>query len=63
MIHFDFIVEDVDAENIMDCIHSEITRCHVRMMSSNTTEAERTWLNKHIDYLNELEKKMLNKRV
>jgi len=28
MIHFDFIVDEIDASNIIDCIHSE----HVRML-------------------------------
>jgi len=60
---FDFTVEDVDAENIIGCIHSEITRCHARMMSSDTTRTERMWLDKHANYLNELKKKMLNKKV
>ena len=63
MIHFDFVVEDVDAEVIFDCINSEINRCNDRKLSSVTTTAEFKWLNKHIDYLNELRKKMFNKRV
>ena len=32
MIHFDFVVEDVDAENIINCIHGEICKCHEDIM-------------------------------
>lgn len=60
MIHFDFIVEDVDAENIFDCINSEINRCIHRKVFTETTEAEAEWLDKHIDYLKALKKKMKN---
>jgi len=63
MIHFDFVVEDVDAEVIFDCINSEINRCNDRKLSPVTTTAEFKWLGKHVEYLNALRKKMLNKAV
>ena len=63
MIHFDFVVEDVDAENIFDCINSEINRCNDRKFSTPAiTLAEYDWLDRHIAYLNELKKKMINTR-
>jgi len=63
MIHFDFTVSNVDAENIFDCINSEINRCNDRKLSSVTTQPEFDWLTKHVDYLNALKKKMTNKEV
>jgi hypothetical protein len=62
MIHFDFVVEDEDAENIFDCINSEINRCNHRKLITNNTKAETEWLDKHIDYLKALKKKMKNSR-
>ena len=34
MVHFDFIVSDVDAENIMDIMRSAITRNSVKMLGA-----------------------------
>ncbi len=62
MIHFDFVVDDVDAEAIFDCINSEIRRCNRRKLLSNTTQPESEWLGRHVDYLNSLKEKMTNKR-
>lgn len=62
MIHFDFIVEDEDAEAIFDCINSEVKRCNRRKLLSSTTRPEFKWLGRHVDYLNSLKEKMANKR-
>ena len=62
MIHFDFTVEDVDAEVIFDCINAEINRCHTRLLK-DITETERDWFNRHIKYLKSLKIKMNNSRV
>ena len=63
MIHFDFVVEDVDAENIFDCVNSTIRQANDRKLYKNTTQDEAEWLRKHVEYLNSLKKKMLNKNV
>jgi hypothetical protein len=63
MIHFDFTVEDVDAETIFDCINSTINRCNGRKLHRSTTKAESDCLSKHVDYLKSLKKKMLNTLV
>lgn len=62
MIHFDFTVEDVDAENIFDCINSEIRRCNRRKLSSDI-KAEIEWFERHIEYLKTLKTKMKNTRA
>lgn len=62
MIHFDFVVNDEDAEVIFDCINSEIKRCNIRKLLSSTTQPESEWLGRHADYLNSLKEKMANKR-
>ncbi len=60
MIHFDFIVEDIDAQNIFECIDGEISRCYKRKLDTDTTPAETRWYDSHIKYLHELKKKMKN---
>lgn len=63
MIHFDFIVEDVDAENIFYCIQDRINKCLHRKLLINTTKDEDEWYEKHIEYLKELKTKMKNTNV
>lgn len=63
MIHFDFTVEDVDAEVIFECINVTINQSNRRKLLSDTTQVESDWLDGHIDYLKSLKKKMLNKLV
>jgi hypothetical protein len=63
MIHFNFVVEDVDAENIFDCINSEINNCNRRKLLINTTKEEIVWYNKHIEYLKNMKKKMKNHKA
>ncbi len=75
MIRFDFTVSDEDAGNIFDCINSEISRVHQRLLknfskihkSDDTKEIERLksesdWYRRHIDYLKRLKDKMTNRR-
>lgn len=62
MIHFDFTVDEVDAENIIDCIHSEI--CRIRESAiSEPKLVIREHLVKHADYLESLKGLMTNRRV
>ena len=68
MIHFDFILDDNDAELLMDCVHEE--KCKMLQYASTElaknqgkTSPEYHWYLKQVDYLDELKKKMHNKRV
>lgn len=62
MIHFDFTVDEVDAENIMSCIHSEI--CRIRESAfSEPKLLIREHLGKHADYLERLKGLMVNQKV
>jgi hypothetical protein len=69
MIHFDFIVDDVDAENILDLMQKDIVNCNrsiIKYMSEEAdpeTQASIDWLNGHIEYLEELKLKMKSTRV
>jgi hypothetical protein len=63
MIHFDFIVEDGDAELIFECINSTINQANRMRLFRSATQAETEWLSKHVDYLNALKEKMSNKLV
>ena len=63
MIHFDFTVTDVEAETIFDVMNLEVSKCHTRKLKSNITKQHSEWLDKHIEYLTTLKKKMLNERI
>jgi hypothetical protein len=63
MIHFDFTVEDEDAELIFECINSTINQANSRRLLKKTTRAESDWLIKHVVHLDYLKKRMLNKLV
>lgn len=66
MIHFDFTVSDVDAENILGCIHGEINKCDRSiikcMVDGDSTEVISAYKSR-IRYLNELILKMENTRA
>ena len=66
MIHFDFIVNDVDAENIMGCIQTEIVNCHMKIQKCIVAEDAQKVIdayNSRIEYLEELKTRMYNSRV
>ena len=66
MIHFDFIVSDVDAENIMGCIQTEIVNCHMKIQKCIVAEDAQKVIdayNSRIEYLEELKTRMHNSRV
>ena len=63
---FDFIVSDVDAENIMGCIQTEIVNCHMKIQKcivANDAQKVIDAYNSRIEYLKELIVKMHNNRV
>lgn len=66
MIHFDFVVDDVDAENIINCIHSEICKCHEDIMDCMVEGGKEEYIAAYrdrIQYLKELIVKMHNSWV
>ncbi len=66
MIHFDFIVDDCEAETIMHLIHSEIPNCCEKIMDymeEDNTEPEIQYYRNRIKYIENLLEKMSNTRV
>lgn len=75
MVHFDFVVDDCDAETIFDCVHKRIGEMHERIMEdmvtagTTTNEAEKkkceaqiAWYRSHIKYIEGLLGKMKTTR-
>jgi hypothetical protein len=66
MIHFDFIVSDADAENILGCIQGEINSNNELILDLIINKKDesviKTYKNAN-QYLIELKSKMKNKRV
>lgn len=69
LIHFDFMVTQDDAENILACIHDRIGDCNKQILEvmcdgdGDFQESQIDWLNRRIIYLTELKLKMKNKLV
>jgi hypothetical protein len=71
MVHFDFVVDDIDAENIMSCLMDaendtleKIADLKVDIGVSNTQRASMIkWYEGRREYLKELQGKMKNTRV
>ncbi len=63
MIHFDFIVDDADAENIFDCVTDRIVQLREEAMFGKANKAEAKALMDIAEYLEQLKAKMTNTRV
>lgn len=65
MIHFDFTVSDVDAENIIDIMRSAITRNSVKMLKAIQQHDNDSilFLERDTEYIESLISKMHNTRV
>ncbi|MCP3685325.1 MAG: hypothetical protein GY861_21960 [bacterium] len=74
MVHFDFVLSDLDAQNLFDIIQSEVCRCLEKKLSllfdiqasdkdTDSLKVEYDWYGKHIVYLTDLKSQMQNKRV
>ena len=76
MINFNFTVDDIDAENIMSCMHdkelnclTEISDLMMKIHESNDLKEQTkfqnyiNWWEKHKEYLKELRLKMTNTNV
>lgn len=65
MIHFNFIVQDTDAENIFNCINNEICKNKEKILNcitNNDSKTKKLYEN-DIEYLNKLKTLMLNKKI
>ena len=62
MIHFDFTVDDVDAENIISILRSQISHNNLKMLS-DIDEIDRAYYERDNEYIEGLIKKMTNTRV
>ena len=71
MIHFDFIVDDIDAENIMSCLHQMRINRHSLILDlvvdnggkEEGIEDQIKSLEESIQYYHDLQMKMTNTRV
>ena len=66
MVHFDFIVDDIDAENIMFSMmdaETQILTLLCRERSEENRPSYIEWYEGRIAYLRELQSKMKNTRV
>lgn len=67
MIHFDFVMDDLDVENLMSLFGSAISDNYVRIIQEVAKEKPNQNMidayNQDIDYLNELRLNMKNTRV
>lgn len=64
MIHFDFIVDDIDAENIMDCLQEMVVKMRLRSLETlNTDPVTSQAYEDHSLYIEELKKKMTHRRL
>lgn len=62
-IKFEFTVSDEDAEAIMDCVTLRIADLKGLLRSNACSEAEKTYIRKHVEYLQGFPAKMKNTRV
>lgn len=64
-VRFDFVVSDIDAENLMSVLRSASVRtlCDARTAIVNGMMAEADWHNRHADYLDGLREKIASSSV
>lgn len=64
MVHFDFILKDVGAENLMDWINNEKSRLQTAIVRAHAIgrKAEVPALKKAIKYVDSVKKQMKNRR-
>ena len=70
MIHFDFVVDDVDAENILDAIYQMELQAKERIanvewvpITKELPESHKAWWESHAKYCGELLLKMKNTKI
>lgn len=71
-VHFNFVLSDIDASNLIDILHSEAVRARVTAAefpcdatATQVDIANHNWYNAHADYLDRLKQQVLagNTRV
>lgn len=62
MIHFDFIVDDAEAEAIFGALQDEIVKCMAAKIETNLPSYD-AWYDSRIKFLKELKGKMTNSKV
>ena len=63
MIHFNFTVDEIDAENIMRAIHCQAIRSLEKSSDMNKTEGEQEYYKKDYEYQLKLMENMKHARV
>lgn len=67
MIHFNFLVSEEDAENIIDFVNDTITNANMEVMNLITLKGadhpETKWMKRYVAYCKELKSKMKNYKV
>lgn len=66
MIHFNFIVDEIDADNILHSLMNEANKCRsdaLMCRMDGNADGKVTWLESRADYLDELRNKMKYTRM
>jgi hypothetical protein len=63
MIHFDFTLDDEDAELLFECVNYTIRQATKEKLFGKNTKAESDWLTKHVIHLELLKTRIQNKLV
>lgn len=61
-VHFDFILSDVEAETLIDCVTMRIFECD-RYIDDPLYTSEGEWFREHQQFLQNLKLKMTNTRI
>ena len=64
-IHFDFTLEDDEAELIYGVLNSYIDKMHLNMMKAMTEKKSKEvdWYKKHLDWFKRTKAKLKNERI
>lgn len=66
MVHFDFVVDEFDAENIMDCVHDGYCNALDKSLLELAKNGEsKTYFDMlaHAEYMKQLKSKMKNRKT
>lgn len=58
-VHFEFTLDDVDAENVFNILHKHVTHSRFEVQLEDVTQAEKDWHKGHADYFEGVISKML----
>jgi hypothetical protein len=66
MIHFDFTLDDIDAENLFGALQHEIQNIHMNIgdeMAAENRPEYISWYRERIKYIEELMQKLTHTRI